>query len=666
MTSLIAKLNYRILLLFFPIALCQFEMNAQVLDVNFGFLDTLYSGNTEVVFPNSDATTYSATPVMNFGADTLLKVVGDSLNQAQTFLRFDLSSVPDSIEVVDARLVVQPINQVTLTTVENILLTEVEPFVESQVTWATRPQVLQEQFEVGPVGARVAILISDTVPQTYQDIYFDSDYQIGNGKELVALAFDVTQNVQKSIVRNQDEIHFRLQDFERQSNEVLEFLSRESVVDINSIALLIRTRRLFRIYRADIDHSLGVGLSDGSILPYVTGGTQPYTYNWYNSSGVFMSSNRHLQNLEPGWYGLNVTDAAGRQIQMAFIVGIKCEKLNLEFTTNRGYIKEANVSNYFGQTLTNYGLSGRFQTYGEKNSGVIQVDLTTVQGVVAALIGGIPIIDQFPFVINTGRWETVSGLMDFQLWMDNQFIVEKADLILYGDQHQQLNRVTRFRSIHDDWAEYTVNYNNRPRYGALEKNLGPYTSPIPPDLVVNMIDYWNLWKSNNTLNHGFFYDFYDFNSLTTSNVPRMERTFYSTDHNNAMKWPRMSFTLRLENTGGCFSDINQVPYAELKYTLDGGFIYTVGGKVKFVYDSEYKMAPGAYVKYDIRTIQNQVVASADGAGNTQGGAVALQANIDDNRYILDLSTMGLSPGQYYYLTVYSNKGDQKVLKILYR
>lgn len=667
---------------FYSVFLGSFCSKAQ--HVDFGFVDTTISGVTEILRPSADATTLSAFPTRNLGLDSVLTVIGDTLNEAQSFFRFNLNQLPDSIEVVEARLVMIPSNRIPLNSVEDYILLEVKPFVENQITWATRPIPVEEQFMVGPYGVRVETEIdpSEPVPQEvpFIEIEFNEFPELSiseiiddirNGDldypfEVIdyilnVLVFDVTQNVQNSIVKGRDEINFRLQDFNDQSSEIIEFLSNENTRPIDGIYLLLRTRKVFRIDNADITHSLGVGLSDGSILPYVVGGFLPYSYNWYDASGNYFSSNRQLKNLEPGWYGLKVSDAIGQEIQMAFVVGIKCEKFDLEFTTNQGYIKDANVSNYLGESTSNFGLSGRFQSYGEKKPGLVVLDeRTDYRRIIYPVLG--PLQASFHY----GRWETVSGLLDFQLWLDDAFIVDKADLTLYGERHLQPNRTTRFRSIQDPWSESLVNYNNRPRYGAPEKDLGQFNSPIAPDLVLDMKDYWNLWKSNNELNHGIYFDFYDFESITPSALSIMERTFYSTDHNNAMKWPKMSFELRLDDQTGCFNDVDQVPFAELKDNLDGGFMYTVQGKIKFVYDSEYELSPNTFIKYEIRTIQNQLIAGSDAAGNIQGGAQAISANIDDNRYTMDLNGIGLIPGQYYVIALFSIKGDQKVLKVLYR
>ncbi len=54
-----------------------------------------------------------------------------------------------------------------------------------------------------------------------------------------------------------------------------------------------------------------VNQADGSIDVNVTGGVQPYTYNWVNSAGVSIGNTQDISGLGKGTYTLSVTDANG-------------------------------------------------------------------------------------------------------------------------------------------------------------------------------------------------------------------------------------------------------------------------------------------------------------------------------------------------------------------
>jgi PKD repeat protein/thiol-disulfide isomerase/thioredoxin len=71
-----------------------------------------------------------------------------------------------------------------------------------------------------------------------------------------------------------------------------------------------------------IENSSGVNATDGHIEITITGGTPPYNYNWSNGAAT-----EDLQDLEPGTYFVEVTDANGcvfesGDIEVSFSVGL--------------------------------------------------------------------------------------------------------------------------------------------------------------------------------------------------------------------------------------------------------------------------------------------------------------------------------------------------------
>ena len=63
----------------------------------------------------------------------------------------------------------------------------------------------------------------------------------------------------------------------------------------------------------------GPGLSDGSIIINISGGTNPYTYYW-SGPNSFTSTSQNIQNLVAGTYNLTITDANGCTESYAIIV----------------------------------------------------------------------------------------------------------------------------------------------------------------------------------------------------------------------------------------------------------------------------------------------------------------------------------------------------------
>jgi gliding motility-associated-like protein len=60
-------------------------------------------------------------------------------------------------------------------------------------------------------------------------------------------------------------------------------------------------------------------IADGSITANLSGGTQPYEYQWLNQGSVIGNSSQ-VQNLDEGFYELHVTDANNCQIDSLFMI----------------------------------------------------------------------------------------------------------------------------------------------------------------------------------------------------------------------------------------------------------------------------------------------------------------------------------------------------------
>lgn len=113
--------------------------------------------------------------------------------------------------------------------------------------------------------------------------------------------------------------------------------------------------------------------------------------------------------------------------------------------------------------------------------------------------------------------------------------------------------------------------------------------------------------------------------------------------------------------------IDQVGYYELNRDYTAGYATAVEGKLKFTFDEEYGIQSNKNIQYAVFNDANNQVASYDMNTNiATGGASALTYSFDDNRYILSVSAMGLTPGKFYHLEVTTSTGQKRVLRFLYK
>lgn len=105
-------------------------------------------------------------------------------------------------------------------------------------------------------------------------------------------------------------------------------------------------------------------------------------------------------------------------------------------------------------------------------------------------------------------------------------------------------------------------------------------------------------------------------------------------------------------------------FATMKRNLDGGYYDATHGKLYFEFDGEYKLDPTTYKEYKIYTTDLEVVAGVlNNGGTIIGGAPLLIKHIGENKYVIDLDSLGLISG-YYFLEIVNIKGEKNRLRFL--
>lgn len=152
--------------------------------------------------------------------------------------------------------------------------------------------------------------------------------------------------------------------------------------------------------------------------------------------------------------------------------------------------------------------------------------------------------------------------------------------------------------------------------------------------------------------------------LNTTTTPislgSLGRTF------RAMSGPQNHGFHNVISSYGCVRQtIDEIGYYELRRTIDGGFAHSAEGKIKFTFDEEYNTESTDKITLNIYNnshgLEEQIA-----NGIAQNGTPVLNYIFDDNRCILDLDGLGLTPEQHYILEVITSKKDKLYMRFIYK
>jgi hypothetical protein len=381
---------------------------------------------------------------------------------------------------------------------------------------------------------------------------------------------------------------------------------------------------------ATIGHASGLTESDGSVTPSLlngAGGT--YTYNWYDASNNLLSTSTSSPNLTGvpyGWYGLEVVSSTPGSIPFyyAFLVGVNCEEVSIEFNPDGRFVDDAVVRGPSGNLYetTNYG-TDQYET---------ALDLS--------LLGG-----------NT----QYRSLIKFRLWIDEDLNFSESTLLLKGFAGGgDRSDATHLKRITENWNESIVTHSSLPATSSdIIVTIPDMASPTELKNV-DIINFSEFWQTNNHQNNGFLFELQLYNTVLAT------QSYHSSDATNPTVRPKINFKGTMNS--GCLS------YSEMKRKLDGGYSYAVKGKLKFTMDEEYEMEASKYLPFRIYDKDHVILESSDIDGVVLNSSVApLPLKFDDNRWTLNVSSIpGMTIGEYYILEVSNSKGDRRYLRFLYK
>lgn len=288
-----------------------------------------------------------------------------------------------------------------------------------------------------------------------------------------------------------------------------------------------------------VQHASSKTASDGAITPQLSGGPGgTVSYQWYDSTGAAISgaTGLNLTGIGYGWYGLRISGTIGSPVYVAFLVGVKCEEVDIDFNPGPLYINDALLYERNSGT-TNYSINN----YGTYN----QIRL---------------------YNYNTPDWFSMRSLIQFSLWMDPAFNVVQSDLLLSAESHVSAYRpnTSEVLTVTQPWLETTVTHSMGIATTATGRIELPVTLTSYEDGVIDMKRHWDLWKGDNAQNYGLLLQLtsYD-NALPT------RRAYYSSDGGDSVL-PHIAFRLSLSPVA---TDLVAYNYFD---ALGTGWSYTVG------------------------------------------------------------------------------------------
>lgn len=499
----------------------------------------------------------------------------------RAFIEFDLRSIPSNAIIYEATL---------------DITRRGGPFVENDFI----TKLVTSSWTEGTLTSKNQPKISD----------FVSDWEKNYTSPGSVISIDVKNTLQRMVHGQVSNYGWSIQvvDEAAKYTSGTSFYSDESL--ISPPKLKIKYYLPIALSNVTITHETSDGSSDGGIRFFHSRLDLTHSYKWTNASGVIVGTSQHLTGVPYGWYGVEITGNTNqRKEYFAFIVGLECKEVSIEFAPDKNFIDNA----------FNNGLSTGVFDFGNWNSG-----------------------NNAAF--QTGKMQFASGfystnsLMQFRLWIPDDVFVNKADLTLSGIQHFGANAAS-LKKVTSYWHETTVTWNNQPTStGAISANIPTMTSAN--DAVVDMRDLWNDWKQNNAGNYGVLFD------LDSYALPTKRQLYHSPTTSDASKRPKIDFKILY------WKDECNVQYAHLDYEMDGYYSVMKGGKIRFVFDQEYDADD---LEFNIYNYKDELV-------RTEADFAPIATSNGDNYLTIDVTNSDCIGRGFFYLEVINSKKEKLYLR----
>ncbi len=507
----------------------------------------------------------------------------------RTYVEYDLSGIPSNAIITSANL---KIYVESTTGAPNIYAGRIEQsWQESTLSWNNKPS-----------HSTTNIITSSSMTGTYW------------------LTFNVKDHVQKMVANvypNNGWVLYHNNETETVAKN--RTFRSDDHVDVNSRPKLEVSYYIpMSVVAATIDHESHAGANNGSVKPVLQngpGGT--YSYQWFNAAGSMPGKTAlNLTGVPYGWYGLRVTSsiAGTEQFYYAFLVGLNCEEVEIEFNPGPNFIDDAPVQGpiEYENAVVNFGS------------------------------------ENYIVALDFSLWSTVvqnRTLIRFRLWVDQEINLTESVMQLKGIANDGTrSNESHLKRVVEQWQENIVTHSSMPATSTdILVNVPEMLSPTEIKNI-DVLDFWQHWRENNVQNYGFLFELQLYNSIYTT------QGYHSSDATTASDRPKVTFKMYVSDPippNYC----DQV-FAKMDRMLRGVRYRPYLSHLYFYYDEEYDHSTSlnynVYRDGDaVNAVLNATIQPLTGSG------------YGDNRHALNVSSL---QEDNYILEIMNNKQEKFYLR----
>lgn len=579
----------RFLIFFFPFLFSPCYLLSQITTLNLNAVENTYVSS---FFTEVNSSFYNSDP-LQVSFTTMPKTI--YLKRSFINFKVHLSNIPSNAVIESAFLELGYSANLTITSNNLTLRTCTNNWDQSvnSVNWSNQPTVT------------TANQVQNLTP-------------VGN-----VLKFDVKNLVKKLVNHSLTDFGWGIfLSSESGADQVVSIYSKTHVLNNPRPKLIIKYYIPQTITDAVINHPTTATSTDGFILPTITGGAGGNTYKWYkhgSETPLPGATSINLTGVNPGWYGLEVTDALNNVLGYGFLVGEKCKITPITFQPSGKYIDDGNL----------------FHQSGIVPGGILLPDFqNTIYSNSKHIVG----------LLSLHGYER--NLTKFNLWIDPSLEISSSMLTLHGAAHSGSDNRSRifFNTSYFD-EEYPL-YNQIGVVVPTKVITNPDTLSIQhrststADFSIEFKSFFKKWQQNNLINNGFTVE-----PNTLNQSVNQTQSFYSSDYSVAAKRPKVVFQV----LAGCEM------FAELEFDQDGYYHIFNNGFINFNFYQEYSNSP---LIFNIYNVQNNIV-------KTNANFPTVNTTKGNNSVTLNVSSLAgncLATG-YYLLEVFDSKNTKMYLRV---
>lgn len=451
--------------------------------------------------PTIDAFVDNQSPSMNYGSSSYtylevgVKVLGRTTTVRRSFVQFDLSSIPKNAVITSATMIFTKVNEGSDVNNSSFSIRRVDEtstqWIETNLNWNNQPLSITSD----------AVIVSSS-----------------NSTERI---FDVKDHVSKMVsgmYANRGWVVKRANETVLTSGST--YKSRHTTPQPR---LVVNYYIPYNLSNVVYNHASSTSSANGSInVTLANGSTSTPTYKWYTNGTTLIPSatTNQLSNVGYGWYGLKVIGSQGDTSCFAFVLGVNCQNVSINFNPGPEYVDDAVLS----ELSVNSNIGSDYVLYASH-------------------------------FFMSPTYKNFKSLLKFRFWLDPNMTFNQANMLLIGNEHNTDSRsnASQLDAVTTNWSEKSVCWFNQPTSVTTTQVLIPATTTIDENKTLNMIPFMNLWKNDNSSNHGTLF------KLQSSADPTATMAFNSSDATSASLRPTMSLNVFINNAvAGTVSSTNSI------------------------------------------------------------------------------------------------------------